>query len=244
MSETPATVATEGAFEEGYFTDYAGRGEYRDYRLKRLFRTRLVGRFVPPGGKILEIGCAYGYLLRALEDRYDCEGMDVSEHAIAVAKTITKAAVESGDVGELLPRRPEGGYNAVLAFDVLEHLPEQQIPDVLRQIARVLRPGGRLLVAVPNTRSLTRRVKKEQWTALLDPTHISLLAPERWLALLGDPLRVIATGGDALWDIPYLPRIPMFFQRGFLLTCLLAAATRGRFPRSLSENLIVVAEKR
>ena len=237
------TTERESKFEESYFGDYAGRGTYRDDRLKRAFRTRLVGRFLPRG-RVLEIGCAYGYLLRALEERFECVGIDVSEHAISVARTITKAPVECGDVMELLPRKPDGAFDAVLAFDILEHLPEGQIPGVLSQIARILLPGGRLLVSVPNTRCLSRKLKKEQWTALRDPTHVSLLSPERWLELLGDPFTVVATGGDALWDIPYLPAVPGQLQRAFLLTYVLATATRGRFPRSLSENLIIVAEKR
>jgi SAM-dependent methyltransferase len=236
------TTEPDSKFEESYFGDYAGRGTYRDHRLKRVFRTRLIGRFLQRGS-VLEIGCAYGYLLRALEDQFDCAGIDMSEHAISVAKTVTKAPVESGDVMEILPQKPDDAFDAVLAFDILEHLPEGQIPDVLSQIARILRPGGRLLVSVPNTLCLSRKLKKEQWTALRDPTHVSLLSPERWLQLLGESFTVVATGGDALWDIPYLPVFPGQLQRAFLLTQLLAAATRGRFPRSLSENLIIVAEK-
>jgi SAM-dependent methyltransferase len=232
----------ESKFEESYFGDYASRGTYRDHRLKRVFRTRLVGRFLRRG-MVLEIGCAYGYLLRALEDRFECAGIDVSEHAISVARTITKAPVECGDVMELLPKKRENSFDAVLAFDVLEHLPEGQIPDVLSQIARILRPGGWLLASVPNTRSLSRKLKKDQWTALQDPTHVSLLSPDRWIELLGDPFTVVATGGDALWDIPYLPLVPRQLQRAFLVTQALAAATRGRFPRSLSENLVIVAKK-
>ena len=236
------TTEREGKFDESYFGDYASRGTYRDHRLKRRFRTRLIGRFLRRG-KVLEIGCAYGYLLRALEDRFECAGIDVSEHAISVARTVTKAPVECGDVTELLPRKPQDTFDAVLAFDVLEHLPEGQLPEVLNQIARILRPGGRLLVSVPNTRCLSRKLKKDQWTALRDPTHVSLLSPERWLELLGDSLTVVATGGDALWDIPYLPAVPGQLQRAFLLTQVLAATTRGRFPRSLSENLVIVAKK-
>jgi SAM-dependent methyltransferase len=236
------TTERESSFEESYFGDYAGRGTYRDHRLKRAFRTRLIRRFLPRG-TILEIGCAYGYLLRALESRFECAGIDMSAHAISVAKTVTKAHVECGDVMELLPGKPNGTFDAVLAFDILEHLPEGQIPEVLSQIARVLRPDGRLLVSVPNTRCLSRKLKKDRWTALRDPTHISLLAPERWLELLGVSFTVVATGGDALWDIPYLPAVPSQLQRAFLLTQLLATATGGRFPRSLSENLIVVAAK-
>jgi SAM-dependent methyltransferase len=232
----------ESKFEESYFGDYAGCGTYRDHRLKRAFRTRLVRRFLPRG-RVLEIGCAYGYLLRALEDRFECAGIDVSEHAISVARTITKASVECGDVMELLPRKPDDTFDAVLAFDIFEHLPERQIPDLLSQIARILRPGGRLLVSVPNTRCLSRKLKKEQWTGLRDPTHVSLLSPERWLELLGASFTIVATGGDALWDIPYLPAVPRGLQRAFLLTQLLATATGGRFPRSLSENLIIVAAK-
>ncbi len=236
------TTERESKFEESYFGDYASLGTYCDHRLKRAFRTRLVGRFLRRG-RVLEVGCAYGYLLRALEDRFECAGIDVSEHAISVARTITKAPLECGDVMELLPRKPDDTFDAVLAFDILEHLPEGQIPEVLSQIGRVLRPGGRLLVSVPNTRCLSRKLKKEQWTGLRDPTHVSLLSPERWLELLGSSFRVVATGGDALWDIPYLPGVPGQLQRAFLLTQMLATATRGRFPRSLSENLIIVAAK-
>jgi SAM-dependent methyltransferase len=236
------TAKCDGPFEEGYFSHYAGHGAYRDDRLKRVFRTRLVSRFLS-SGTILEIGCAYGYLLRALEDRFQCAGMDVSDHAISVARTTTKASVECGDVMELLPWKPECSFDGVLAFDILEHLPERQLPGVLGQIARILRPGGRLLVSVPNTRCLSRKLKKEQWAGLRDATHVSLLSPERWLELLAASFTILATGGDALWDIPYLPVVPRQLQRAFLLTPALAAAANGRFPRSLSENVIIVAEK-
>jgi len=232
------------SFDTGYFERYAGTGEYRDSRWKRLLRTRLIGRYLR-GGSLLELGCAYGYLLRALQDRYQCEGIDISEHAIAVARTVTTATVECADVTQALARRADEAFDGVIAFDVLEHLPEDDIPRVLCDVRRVLRPGGLLFVSVPNTMCWSRRLKQDAWFGLRDATHVSLLAPSRWLELIGGHLSLVATGGDGLWDVPYLPGLPRRLQTAlFGWTQALAAASSGRFPRPVSENLLVVAARR
>ena len=237
------TSACNRRFDESYFDTYSCGGHYYDSPWKRAFRTRLVRRYLK-GGRLLEIGCAYGYLLRALEGQFKCEGIDVSEHAIAAAKTVTNAELECGDVAQLLPGKPAASYDGVVAFDVLEHLPKQQIPAILSDVARILRPGGMLLASVPNTTCWSRVTKRAQWFGLRDPTHVSLLSPEQWLELFGTHLTVVGTGGDALWDTPYLPVLPGRLQSlPFMATYLLAIATTGRFPRRLSDNLLIAAAK-
>jgi SAM-dependent methyltransferase len=237
------TEGTEATFERDYFANYTGHGPYRDSSGKRFFRTRLVRRYAQ-AGRLLELGCAYGFLLRALQKDFECDGIDISQHAIDAAREITTANFECGDINQLLPKKADGAYDILLAFDVLEHLPQEQIGSLLREMARVLRPDGVVLVSVPNTTCWTRSVKGADWAGTRDATHISLLSPQSWLELFRRHFAVVETGGDGLWDAPYLPLIPQGLQRlAFLPTNLLAGLTAARFPRCLSENLIIAGRK-
>jgi hypothetical protein len=57
-------------------------------------------------------------------------------------------------------------------------------------------------------------------------------------------LRVQSVGGDGLWDAPYLPLLPRSLQKAlFASTSLLAIVSGGRFPKLLSENLVIACVK-
>jgi hypothetical protein len=87
-------------------------------------------------------------------------------------------------------------------------------------------------------------IKGPAWHGFRDPTHISLLEPKEWLAVVSQHFEVTAVGGDALWDAPYFPFIPVFAQKlVFAPATAVAALTSGRFPTRLSENLLIACVK-
>ncbi|WNG19379.1 class I SAM-dependent methyltransferase [Cystobacter fuscus] len=107
---------------------------------------------VPPGGRVAEVGCGHGLLsgLLALGDsRRHVHGVDPDPRKIAWARkgpgTLPNAVFEVGSV-ESLAAGQAGGFDAVVVCDVLYLLPLERWPDFLRDAARLLRPGGRLLV--------------------------------------------------------------------------------------------------
>lgn len=101
-------------------------------------------------GRVLEVGCGGGAFCRAIADKRDdleVWGGDISEKAIKNAKSISKPAINYvlSDAEEL-PFK-DGQFEAVLMFDLLEHLDNPQ--KALKEACRVLRRGGILHIYVP-----------------------------------------------------------------------------------------------
>jgi len=95
--------------------------------------------------RILDVGCGTGANLLMLSKYGDAEGVDVSEDALAFCRERGLQNVKLG-AGEELPY-DDGTFDLVTAFDVVEHMDDDLAG--LREMRRVLRPGGRVLIFVP-----------------------------------------------------------------------------------------------
>ena len=110
------------------------------------------------GRDVLDLGCAGGFMAEALDDRgARVTGIDPAAGAIAAAQA---HAARSGrsirydvGVGEALPYA-DAGFDAVVCVDVLEHV--RDLPMVLSEVARTLRPGGLFLFDTINRNLLAR----------------------------------------------------------------------------------------
>ncbi len=95
--------------------------------------------------RILDVGCGTGANLLMLSKYGDAEGVDVSEDALAFCRERGLENVKLG-AAEQLPY-DDGTFDLVTALDVVEHLDDDLAG--LREMRRVLRPGGRVLLFVP-----------------------------------------------------------------------------------------------
>jgi SAM-dependent methyltransferase len=95
--------------------------------------------------RILDVGCGTGANLLMLSQFGDAEGVDVSEDALAFCRERGLERVKLG-AAEELPYQ-DGTFDLVTAFDVVEHIDDDLAG--LREMRRVLRPGGRVLLFVP-----------------------------------------------------------------------------------------------
>ena len=95
--------------------------------------------------RILDVGCGTGANLLMLSEYGDAEGVDISEDALAFCRERGLDKVRLG-AGEQLPY-DDGTFDLVTALDVVEHMDDDLAG--LREMRRVLRPGGRALLFVP-----------------------------------------------------------------------------------------------
>lgn len=155
-SDSADVAALFDAESEGY--DEAHEGP-RAHLLHR--RMEAVLETVGPGpGAALDAGMGPGRLCAELEARgWTVSGVDISERMVALAARRLPGARERMHRGSIteLPFA-DGGFDAVAATGVLEYLPDPAAG--IRELVRVLAPGGTLVVSIPNAASL-----RERWTA-------------------------------------------------------------------------------
>jgi 2-polyprenyl-6-hydroxyphenyl methylase / 3-demethylubiquinone-9 3-methyltransferase len=110
------------------------------------------------GRDVLDLGCAGGFMAEAIHDRgARVQGIDPAAAAVAAARRHAEATGRdigyAVGVGEALPYAA-GSFDIVVCVDVLEHVAD--LGQVLREVARVLRPGGWFLFDTINRTALAR----------------------------------------------------------------------------------------
>jgi SAM-dependent methyltransferase len=133
------------------------RGFYLRHILEAEFRGSALATMLPRRGKILEIGCGTGGLLAAATRMgLEIEGVDIALRWLVVARRrLDDLGLSCPLLAASAERLPyaDASFNAVVADSVLEHLDDPR--QALDEWARVLRPGGTLLVWSPNRYAMT-----------------------------------------------------------------------------------------
>lgn len=114
---------------------------------------------VKPGETVLDAGCGLGYFLLKLKDSgATLYGMDVSPESVEyVKKHITEHAT-TGAV-EQIPYN-DNTFDNVLFCEVIEHVEDDEA--VLKEIRRVLKPGGRVVITTPSLKGFRAHAKLKQ----------------------------------------------------------------------------------
>jgi len=177
----PAAEALAGYYPTGYYgvpsrARFPGVVE-RVQRLLERRRAHAVEQIAGRPGRVLDIGCGHGFLLDAFRRRgWEVQGVELSDAAAAYAREALGVPVHVG------PREswpwPEGYFDAVVMWHVLEHWPDPHEP--LRTASQLLRPGGVFMAGVPNFASPEARTTRDGWFHLDVPRHLAHLTP-RWL---------------------------------------------------------------
>jgi 2-polyprenyl-3-methyl-5-hydroxy-6-metoxy-1,4-benzoquinol methylase len=126
------------------------------------------------GGRVLDVGCGRGWLLDAFRRRgWTATGTELTEESARYAREALHLDVLVGD--RAVHALPEATYDVVILWHVLEHIAEPA--SLVADVARVLRPGGTLLVAVPNAGSAEARWGRDRWFHLDVPRHLVHFTP-------------------------------------------------------------------
>lgn len=134
--------------------------------LKHKFR--LASRDLPVG-KLLDIGCGVGDFLHVAENKgWQCTGVEPSEEAREIARQRIK-----GDLlySEDLEQLPDQSFDLITMWHVLEHVDDLKWQ--VAQLQRLIKPNGRIVIAVPNYRSYDGRFYNAYWAAYDVPRHLN-----------------------------------------------------------------------
>jgi 2-polyprenyl-3-methyl-5-hydroxy-6-metoxy-1,4-benzoquinol methylase len=144
-------------------------------------RIKFVGGLLDgKSGRVLDVGCGKGLLLRGLRERgWDVVGTELSEDSSLRAR---EAGIQVYNVAvKELPFEP-GSFDVITIYHSLEHLTSPR--DTLTQLHRLLRPGGFLVVEVPNVGSWYARAFRDSWFHLDVPRHLYHFTPKTLRNLL------------------------------------------------------------
>ncbi|HEU4948034.1 MAG TPA: class I SAM-dependent methyltransferase [Kribbella sp.] len=172
--------------EESYFGgEGSGYSQYESQETEYLatFRedVRRIAEFVPEG-RVLEVGCGYGYFLQAaLDAGYDAYGIDLSPAAVKWAAERHPGRVFCGLLEEV-PEIQDQQYDVIFGSHLIEHLTEPAA--FLETASRLLRPGGLVVLVTPNIKSLLARVSGRRWVSFKIPEHVSYYDPHTITKLL------------------------------------------------------------
>ena len=162
-------------YPAGYYGDKAGRRfpvliEWLQEQLYAWRSGQVLRRLKQKNARVLDIGCGRGLLLRAFQ-RNGCAvtGTEFSDGACRFAREVLKLPVRVGLLPDL--NFPANSFDVVVMWHVLEHVSDPR--PMVAEVARILRPGGLFLVAVPDFGSPEAQLTKGGWFHLDCPRHLS-----------------------------------------------------------------------
>jgi 2-polyprenyl-3-methyl-5-hydroxy-6-metoxy-1,4-benzoquinol methylase len=137
-------------------------------------RCRFVTRY-KRGGRILDLGCATGNFLDAMSKRpgWELYGVEINSEAAQVARQQYHLNVFIGTLEQA--RFSNEYFDAITLWEVLEHLHDAAA--TLREIQRILKPDGLLVIRLPNLASWDAGLFGKYWAGYDAPRHLYVFNP-------------------------------------------------------------------
>lgn len=167
----PSLVYTDAYFQgecEGAYVDYLGSESV----LRREFasQVRALDRRIATRGKVLEIGCAYGFFLQeATQHGFQAFGVEMARAAVDYCHASGLTAIEQGPLTRDYLER-HGPFDAIVMLDVIEHVDD--VAGMINMAAAYVRRGGVALITTGDWGSLFARLTGASWRHVAPPLHL------------------------------------------------------------------------
>lgn len=169
--------------EAGYEGDYTKQRASIEHESQR--RLNRIEALVPKAAgmqtRVLDFGCAAGYFLGVAQHRgWDITGIELAQGMAAQASTSLGITVHASfNANDFAP----ASFDAITLWEVIEHLPEPRA--TLKELRRMLNPGGVLALSTPNTGHWQAQHKPDWWSEFKPPAHVVFYTEQT----LGEALR-------------------------------------------------------
>lgn len=124
--------------------------------------------------KVLDIGCGKGVFLNVLKEAgKETHGLEPDSNAVKILEKNGHQAIQ-GDI--FTAKIADNSYDLVTMFQVIEHIDDHE--SLVREVYRILKPGGYFIAETPNLASLSAQNKKNCWVNLDMPRHLIIHSPQ------------------------------------------------------------------
>jgi SAM-dependent methyltransferase len=134
-----------------------------------------IGQYLPERGRALDLGCGFGLFSLYYATIYPglrLEGLDRNSRRIAMARAAARRLGLGNvryEVGDVMDFRAGEAFDAAYMLDIVHHIPEASVRPLLEQVAKILPPGGRLLIKDVDRRPAYKRWFTFALDKLMDP---------------------------------------------------------------------------
>ncbi len=182
LSPLPDAAALEKLYTEEYYNTATPGVGYDDYAAQEqeylptfAEDVERISQFVAQGGKVLDVGCGYGWFVSAaLQRGYDAHGLDVSQRAVEIGNARHPGRFHCGSIDEV-PALRDQRFDVIFLSHLIEHITEPL--GFLKSLAAHLTERGILVMVTPNISSLLSRVSGKRWVSFKLPEHVAYYHP-------------------------------------------------------------------
>lgn len=164
------------------------------------------------GGKLLDVGCGTGAFLNVMKkEGWEVLGLEPDEEARELARKLYRLTVFEADQ---LDQLPADSFDAVTLWHVLEHV--HDLHAYIEQLKGLLKPSGKLFIAVPNYQSLDAQIYRRDWAAYDVPRHLYHFTPKSMDILMKEHGLAIRAKQPMWFDAFYISMLSSKYRHGYI----------------------------